>query len=154
MREALRLIKKYEGLGDGDKLAPGLQPYICPAGVWTIGFGSIYGLDRKRVTASTQAISEGQAELLVLRDMQHAERAVRRLVKVPINQNQVASLTSFTFNLGAGALKSSTLLRRVNQFEWDDVPRQFQRWVFAGGRKLPGLVKRRREEALVWEKGV
>lgn len=154
MSEALRLIMKYEGLGDGDKSKPGLQPYLCPARVWTIGYGSTRGLDGKRLTKVSPGITEFQAQHLLARDSGIARRAVLRNVTVPLDDWQIDALTSFTFNLGAGALKSSTLLRRVNSFEWEDVDEQFLRWVYAGGRKLSGLVRRRYEEADVWIKGM
>lgn len=70
-----------------------------------------------------------------------------RLIQVPLNDNQFDALVSFTFNLGAGALQRSTLRRRVNREEHEVVPAEFRRWVWAGGRKLKGLVWRREAEA-------
>jgi lysozyme len=75
------------------------------------------------------------------------------LVHVPIGELQRGALASFAFNLGAGALQASTLLRRVNALEWDDVPFQFSRWVHAGGRRLSGLVRRRAAEAELFLEG-
>jgi len=144
--DALTLIKKFEGLE--------LHPYQDSVGVWTIGYGATYGLDRARVTADHPVLSNEQAEALLVRDVDRFECAVTRLVTVPIDDNQSGALTSFAFNLGAGALQSSTLLKRINGDEWDDVPSQFQRWVFAGGRKLPGLIRRRAAEASLWAKNL
>jgi lysozyme len=76
-----------------------------------------------------------------------AEQAVCRLVKVPLTDGQFDALVSFTFNLGSGALQRSTLRRKVNREEHEEVPREFLRWVWAGGRKLKGLVRRRAAEA-------
>ena len=149
-KDSLTLIKYFEGLGDGDHSTPGLQPYICPAGVWTIGYGATYGPDGHRVVKDTPTIDEFEAGELLKRDMGHSLRAVDRLVVVPINENQRGSLVSFTFNLGAGALSSSTLIRRINSYQWDDVPRQFSRWIMAGGQVLSGLIKRRRAETELW----
>ena len=76
-----------------------------------------------------------------------AERAVLRLISVPLTQGQFDALVSFTFNLGAGALQRSTLRRKVNREEHADVPAEFSKWVWAGGRKMNGLIKRRKAEA-------
>jgi lysozyme len=151
--EALELIRRFEGLGDGDRAVPGLQPYLCPAGVWTIGYGATCSLDGQRVTRDTPALDEAQAAALLQRDVVRFAAAVDRLVRVPIHELQRGALTSFAFNLGAGALQCSTLLRRVNALEWDDVPSQFLRWVHADGRRLPGLVRRRAAEASLWQRG-
>jgi lysozyme len=87
---------------------------------------------------------------LLVRDAERFERSVVRLVTVTIDEYQRGALASFAFNLGAGSLQSSTLLKRINGDEWEDVPTQFNRWVFAGGRKLPGLIRRRAAEAGLW----
>lgn len=150
---ALGLIRRFEGLGDGDRMSPGLQPYLCPAGVWTIGYGATYGPDGRRVTEETPRIDAVQAEALLQRDMARFAAAVDRLVMVDIHEFQRAALTSFAFNLGAGALRCSTLLKRINGLEWDEAPRQFLRWVHCGGRRLPGLVRRRAAEVQLWETG-
>ncbi|MBK20206.1 MAG: muraminidase [Rhodospirillaceae bacterium] len=141
-KKALLLIKHFEGLE--------LVPYQDSVGIWTIGYGATYGLDRKRVTKDHPVLSEEQADSLLLRDIDRFEHAVNRLVTVPIGNDQRGALISFAFNLGAGALQSATLLRRINNFEWEDVPNQFGRWVYAGGRKLPGLIRRRAAEAELW----
>lgn len=80
-----------------------------------------------------------------------AERAVLRLISVPLTDGQFDALVSFTFNLGAGALQRSTLRRKMNRGEAEDVPAEFMKWVWAGGRKLKGLIKRRCAEALLFQ---
>ena len=139
---ALDLIKHFEGCE--------LAPYRDAVGVWTIGYGATYGLDGDRVSSLHPVISDVGAERLLRRDVMRFARSVDRLVKVYIDTDQRGALISFAFNLGAGALQSSTLLRRVNGMEWNDVPAQFNRWVYAGGRTLPGLVRRRQAEADLW----
>lgn len=140
----LALIKRFEGIR--------LAPYLCPALVWTIGYGATYDAQGDRVSRSTPALAdEAEAGWLLQRDVARVERAVDRLVTIPVNDNQRAALTSFAFNLGPGALRASTLLKRVNNGEWADVPHQFARWVNAGGRRLPGLVRRRAAEAALWK---
>ncbi len=80
-----------------------------------------------------------------------AKRSVLRLITVPLTNSQFDALVSFTFNLGGGALQRSTLRRKVNREEHDDVPAEFLRWVWAGGKKLRGLVRRREAELLLYQ---
>ena len=79
-----------------------------------------------------------------------AERAVLRLIRVPLEDGRFDALSSFTFNLGTGALQRSTLRRKVSREEHDAVPAEFRRWVWAGGRKLKGLIRRREAEAALY----
>ena len=149
-REGVDLIKVFEGLGDGDRHTPGLQPYQDIVGVWTLGYGATYDFQSARITPLTPSISEDEAERLLGRDIARFLRPVDRFVTVPINKYQRGALTSFAFNLGAGALQASTLLRRINGMEWGDVPNQFLRWVYAGGQRRSGLERRRVAEAMLW----
>ncbi len=87
---------------------------------------------------------------MLRRDVQVAERAVLRLIDVPLTDGQYDALVSFTFNLGAGALQRSTLRRKVNREEHADVPAQLMRWVVAGGKRLRGLARRREAEASLY----
>ena len=80
-----------------------------------------------------------------------AERAVCRLIHVPLTDNQFDALVSFTYNLGADALQRSTLRCKVNRAQHQDVPIEFMRWIWAGGKKLPGLIKRRLAEASLYK---
>jgi lysozyme len=137
--QGLALIKRFEGFSP--------TPYLCPAGWWTIGWGAIHGLDGQPVTAATLPVSEEEAETLLRRDVTVAERAVLRLITVPLSDGRFDSLTSFAFNLGGGALQRSTLRRKVNREEHAEVPDEFRKWVWGGGRKLPGLIRRREAEA-------
>ena len=108
------------------------------------------GLDGRSVTAGTPPVGEAEAGTLLRRDVATAERAVLRLIAVPLGDGQFDALVSFTFNLGAGALQRSTLRRKVNREAHDHVPAEFRRWVWGGGRKLPGLVRRREAEAVMY----
>lgn len=114
------------------------------------GLGAFYALDRVRVTVDHPVLIEEQAEALIIHDVERLERSVGGLVTITIDEYQRGALSSFAFNFGAGSLQSSTLLQRVNGDEWEDVPNQFNRCVFAGGRKLPGLIRRRAVEAALW----
>lgn len=136
----LDLIKKYEGLG--------LEPYLCPANVPTIGYGATYYPDGKNVTMDDLKITELYAEELLLSMLSRYEKGVERYIQVEINQNQFDALVSFAYNLGLGALKGSTLLKKVNLNPFDEnINYQFNRWTKAGGKVLAGLVKRRNEES-------
>ncbi len=117
--------------------------YFCPAGYPTIGYGHVVKDDED----FSADIDEAQAEELLRQDAQIAERAVLRLIDVPLTDGQFDALVSFTYNLGGGALQRSTLRRKINREEHAEVPEQFMRWVWAGGRKLKGLVRRRAAES-------
>lgn len=136
----LSLIKNYE------KLA--LNTYICPAGYPTIGYGHV--VKAAEAASFANGISEHQANALLAADVHVSERAVLRLIKVPLTDGQFDALVSFTFNLGAGALQRSTLRRKLNRGEYDEVPTELMKWVWAGGRKLKGLVNRRAAEAIMY----
>jgi lysozyme len=139
--DGLDLIKRFEGFRP--------TVYICPAGWPTIGYGHVVReSERERFSVG---IDERAAEELLRGDVETAEKAVLRLVHVPLSDGQFSALVSFVFNLGAGALQRSTLRRKVNCEEHDDVPAEFRRWVWAGGRKLRGLIRRREAEAVLFD---
>jgi lysozyme len=137
--EGLALIKQWEGLK--------LTAYLCPAKVWTIGYGSTLG-----VTESMK-ITKAKAEKLLLKDLERFEAAIERLVSVPLNDNQFAALVSWAFNVGEGAVAKSTLIRKLNAGDYDAVPQELARWNKAGGKVLTGLSNRRAAEAGLWAKG-
>ena len=131
--EGINLIKRFEGFSS--------SVYICPAGYPTIGYGHV--VRDEDGEQFSDGIDQNKGEELLRQDVHWAERGVLKLIDVLLTDGQFDSLVSFTFNLGAGALQRSTLRRKVNREEHDDVPVQFKRWVWAGGRKLRGLIKRR-----------
>ena len=139
----LDLIKRFEGFSP--------TVYICPAGYPTIGYGHVVKPDERE--RFTSGITPEQTETLLRQDVQTAERAVLRLITVPLTDGQFDALVSFTFNLGAGALQRSTLRRKVNRGDHAAVPAEFRKWVWAGGRKLEGLVRRREAEAALYRDG-
>ena len=128
----LRLIKSFEGLR--------LKAYQDAVRVWTIGYGTTRGVKPGMV------ITEAQAEQLLREDVRNFEQAVNSAVKAPINDNQFSALVSFSYNVGAGALRSSTLLKLLNQGDYLGAANQFPRWNKAGGRVLAGLTRRRNAE--------
>lgn len=136
-KNGLALIRQAEGLR--------LRAYKCPAGVWTIGFGTTAGVKEGQV------ITKERAEELLRDDVKRFEDQVLRLVKVPLTQGQLDALVSFTYNLGAANLGNSTLLRLLNAGDYKGAAAQFDRWTKAGGKELPGLVKRRAAERALFE---
>lgn len=136
--EGLNLIKRFEGF------SPTI--YICPAGYPTIGYGHVVLAHEQDQFASS--ITQAEATELLRKDVRIAERAVLRLISVPLTDGQFDALVSFTFNLGAGALQRSTLRRKVNQGAHIDVPFEIIRWVYVAGVRLNGLIRRRRLEAI------
>jgi len=139
-QEGLDLIKEFEGLE--------LNAYRDAVGVWTIGYG------HTRTTTSNMVITEKKAEALLLEDIKDAEDAVNKMVLVPLNENQFSALVSFVFNLGAGNFKKSTLLKEINKNNWLLAANEFDKWVYAGGKVLNGLVRRRKAEKELFLKGI
>lgn len=136
-KAGLDLVKSFEGLK--------LRAYLCPAKVWTIGYGST----GPHVTPG-KVINEAQADELLQDDLDRFEKAVTRLVTVPLTQNQYDALVSFAFNVGISALERSTLLKRVNAKLFDQAKAEFAKWNRAGGRPLAGLTRRRAAEAALF----
>jgi lysozyme len=140
-RATLDLIKLSEGVR--------LLAYADPAHGWkvpTIGVGHTSAAGPPSVFRG-QRITASEADAILARDLKAVEKAVRALVTVPLTANQLGALVSFTFNLGIGNLAKSGLLKRLNAKDYAGAAAQFARWKFAGGRVLPGLVKRRAAEA-------
>jgi len=135
----LALIKACEGFS--------AKPYLCPAGVPTIGYGSTRYADGKKVALSDPHITVAQAEEIMRTTLGEYEAAVNRYVGVPLTQNQFDALVDFAYNAGAQNLRTSTLLRMLNAGNYAGAANQFERWVYSGGTKLYGLVKRRKLEA-------
>ncbi len=135
----LDLIKQFEG--------GSAKPYRCPAGMMTIGYGHVI---RPGESFPSEGISREQAEMLLKQDVGRAERAVLRLINVPLTEGQFDALVSFAFNLGEGALQRSSLRRKVNRSEHAEVPPELLKWCWAGGRRLPGLLRRRVAEAAIY----
>ena len=121
-----------------------LTAYQDSVGVWTIGWGHTAGV--KKGDNWTQ----DEADDILLNDLEKFEGYVNQYVKVPLTQNQFDALVSWTFNLGPGNLKSSTMLTKLNEKSYDEVPSQMKRWNKAGGKVLRGLERRRNAEAAMF----
>lgn len=134
----LDLVRRFEGFR--------AAPYQCSAKVWTIGYGSTRDPAGRRITQATPSIGRDVAQDWATADLQRRARITRRLVRVRLTDGQMAALTDFTYNLGSGALKASTLRQKLNRGDYEGASREFRKWVFAGGRRLRGLVRRRAAE--------
>ena len=128
------------------------KPYLCPAGVPTIGYGSTRYPDGRAVTLTDPPITRAAARALLRYWLaEECLPQVRRLCPGATTAGQISALLDFTYNLGAGALARSTLRKRVNAGAWGDVPAQLRRWVYGGGVVLNGLVDRREAEIALLE---
>ncbi|HEY9887373.1 MAG TPA: lysozyme [Candidatus Obscuribacterales bacterium] len=136
-QDGLTIVKHFEGRE--------LRAYQDSVGVWTIGYGHTAAAGPPTVVAG-QTITEAEAEAILKRDLGLFENGVRSVVAVPLNSNQFSALVSFSFNVGVGALRDSTLLRKLNAGDYQGAADEFPRWVKAGGQTLPGLVRRRDAE--------
>ena len=142
-KAAIDLAKRFEGFER--KAKRGIEitavPYICPAGFWTIGYGHL--CDPKH-----PPITEAEAEVYLARDLRTALAATLRYCPVLATESEerLSAIVDFTFNLGAGRLQTSTLRRRINQRDWVAVAQELRRWVYGGGKVLPGLNTRRSAE--------
>jgi len=136
-QEGLSLIKKFEGCE--------YNAYKCAAGVLTIGYGHTAGVKEGDL------VTQQEADKILEEDMKEYEGYIKSAVTVDLNQNQFDSLVSWVFNLGPSNLSSSTLLTKINNKDWDNVPEQIKRWNKAGGKVLEGLIRRREAEALLFE---
>ena len=130
---SLELIKRFEGLR--------LEAYLCPADVWTIGYGHTKGVNQG------DKITQAGADAFLAQDVLWVAAAVDKKVKVELNTNQEAALYSFIYNVGAGAFGKSTLLRKLNESDYKGAANEFKRWNKGGGKVLNGLVRRRKAEA-------
>ena len=139
---AIDLAKRFEGFHRVPKADPGrAHPYICPAGFHTIGYGHL-------CDPAHPSITEAEAEVYLARDLITALNATLRYCPVLATEpeGRLAAIVDFTFNLGAGRLQTSTLRRRINQQDWSAAALELRRWVYGGGKVLPGLVARREAE--------
>ena len=136
-QEGLSLIKKFEGLR--------LKAYKCSANVLTIGYG------HTGEVKETDKITLEEADSLLEKDIAKFEEYVSDNVIVKLNQSQFDALVAWTFNLGPGNLRESTMLKKLNSEDYASVPSEMKRWNKAGGKTLDGLIRRRKAESLLFE---
>jgi len=134
--EGRALIKKFEGCE--------LEAYQCSANVWTIGYGHTQGIKEGDVC------TQEDADRMLEEDLEEFEGYVQEAVNVPLEQHEFDALVAWTYNLGPSNLRSSTMLKRLNDSKFDQVPSEMRRWNKAGGKVLDGLVRRREAESLLF----
>jgi lysozyme len=139
----LKIIREFEGFKS--------KPYLCPAGIPTIGYGSTRYANGTAVKLTDPPITEGQADEIMHATLGQYVDAVSRYVTASINQNQFDALVDFAYNAGAQNLRTSTLLKLLNMGDYAGAAAQFDKWVNGGGKKLPGLVRRRAAERGLFE---
>jgi lysozyme len=152
-KNGMDLIKKFEGVR--------LRPYRCPAGLWTIGVGSVMYPEQLRMKMPERMkfclkpehfrdFTEEEVDELFRHDLARFERGVSRLINVELEQSKFDALVSFAFNVGLGNLQASTLRSKINRGDIDGAANEFPKWRRAGGKILKGLVRRRQAEQILF----
>ena len=142
---ALDTIQQFEGLK--------LKAYKDSVGIWTVGFGNIFNLDTGNPIKEGDEISLETAERWLKIEVDNLQAKMRKVITVPLNDNQWTALTSLAYNIGFGAFKRSTLLRLLNAgASKEEVAKQFLRWNKAGGKEIKGLTNRRQAESNLYLK--
>jgi lysozyme len=137
---AASLCRQFEGFRS--------KPYLCPAGVPTIGYGSTYYSDGRKVTLNDLLISQEDANALLLVELNHTylPGVLRNCPILATDEKKCNAIVDFVYNLGIGRLQTSTLKRKINCQEWEAAQEQLMLWTKGGGKVLPGLLKRRQAE--------
>jgi lysozyme len=136
------MIKHHEGVR--------YRPYKCPAGLWTIGVGHLIGDGKTLPPEWNRTLSKDEVDQILAADLRRFERGVLRLCPGNLTQGQFDALVSFSFNLGLGGLQRSSVRMCTNRDDKEGAVRGLMKYTKAGGKELPGLVKRRKDEASLY----
>lgn len=138
---AAQLCRHFEGFA--------ANPYICPAGYWTQGYGTVWRPDGRKVLPDDPPISRELAEEWLQHELRtnYMVGVLKASPGLVTNPQALAAMTDFAYNLGTARYRASTLRKKVDARDWESAKRELARWVFGGGKKLPGLVRRRAAEA-------
>ena len=138
---AAELCRRFEGFRS--------KPYLCPAGIPTIGYGSTYYADGRKVTLQDQPMDEPTARALLMAELRHTYLVgvLRQCPILATDVNKLNAIVDFCYNLGVGRLQTSTLRRKINAQDWEGAKEQLMLWTKGGGKVLSGLVKRRTAES-------
>lgn len=136
--KCIKMIKHHEGVRT--------KPYQDPIGLWTVGVGHLIEDGKKLPKEWNRELTDEEVDALLYKDLERFEIGVKRLTKVALSQSQFDALVSFSFNVGLGNLQSSTLRSKLNREDYEGASNEFPKWRRAGGKILPGLVKRRADE--------
>ena len=141
----IELVKVFEGFHRVTRrgLIVTATPYLCPANVWTQGYGHV-------CREGAPGVTEPEAAVVLAAALGIAHNALLRLTKPLLTTGQTDALTSWVFNLGSGRYRGSTLRAVLNRGEFDLAPGEMRKWIYGGGRKLPGLILRREAEIALW----
>jgi lysozyme len=139
---AAALCRPFEGLR--------LKPYICPAGYPTIGYGTVFKPDGTRVTMEHPPITKETAEAWLMHELRHNYLAgvLKASPSLLARPKVLGAMADFAYNLGVARYRASTLRRRVDTQDWAEAKVELAKWVYGGGKVLPGLVRRRQAEAV------
>ena len=137
---AAELCKRFEGFRS--------KPYLCPAHVATIGYGSTYYADKRKVTLEDPPMTQEEANKLLMIELEHTylPGVLRNCPILATDVKKCNAIVDFVYNLGIGRLQTSTLKRKINAQEWEQAKEQLMLWTKGGGKVLPGLLKRRQAE--------
>lgn len=140
---AAALCKQFEGFR--------ARPYLCPANVATIGFGSTYYADKRKVTLEDPPMSQEEAHALLMIELEHTylPGVLRNCPILATDERKCNAIVDFAYNLGVGRVQTSTLKRKINAQDWEGAQEQLMLWTKGGGKVLPGLLKRRKAECLL-----
>lgn len=139
--QAAALCRHFEGFRS--------KPYLCPAGYWTIGYGTVYRPDGQRISPEHPPISKAEAEAWLMHELRNNYGAgvLKASPTLAGNVGALAAMTDFAYNLGVARYRASTLRRRIDEQDWAGAKMQLGKWIRGGGKVLPGLVRRRAAEA-------
>ena len=145
LRIATELCKQFEGFR--------AKPYLCPAGIPTIGYGSTYYSDGRKVTLQDTPIDESDAEKLLMHELEktYLQGVLRCCPGLGADEKRLNAIVDFAYNLGVGRLQTSTLRRKLNEQNWEEAAKEILRWNRANGRVLAGLARRREAESKLLE---
>lgn len=137
---AASLCRQFEGFRS--------KPYLCPAGIPTIGYGSTYYSNGQKVTLNDCPMSQEDANVLLMVELQHTylPGVLRNCPILATDERRLNAVVDFCYNLGIGRLQTSTLKRKINAQDWDGAKEELMKWSKGGGKVLPGLLKRRKAE--------
>ena len=140
---AAALCKQFEGFRS--------KPYLCPANVATIGYGSTYYADKRKVTLEDPPMSQEEAHALLMIELEHTylPGVLRNCPILATDERKCNAIVDFAYNLGVGRIQTSTLKRKINAGDWEGAQEQLMLWTKGGGKVLPGLLKRRKAECLL-----
>lgn len=142
-KKAYELIAKWEGFSS--------TPYLCPANIATVGYGSTYYPDGRKVQLSDKPITEAKAMDILCQNTEYKVKGINRYLNIQLKQHQFDAIVSFVYNVGLEAFRTSTMLRKINMGDVKGAGAEFDRWVYSNGKKLRGLVNRRRDERAMFE---